>query len=210
MSLLLRKEVKNETNSQYNTKKQSIVLPSSVKAITNKNIKITTNEKYTAISEISKIRSNGETITTLKFGLIGESINSNSYYQIYYSKSGKKLGTQAIVASYTEDGKISATMIENGELTARVTETDQGNVLEKHINNKWKVVKEQRGSVKDWIAYFSKCLSDAGLASWLVILILAACTGACIVTAGAACIACAVGVSAVAGATAGSCSAQCG
>lgn len=216
----------NQTNSSYNTKKQNIVLPSTVNRVSNDNLKITPDEKSTAISEISKVRldiqidfdhqeqsqvilTNGEIITTLKFGLIGESINSNSYYQIYYNKFGNRLGTQAIVASYTEEGKISATMIENGLLTFKVNETDNGNVLKKNTNNRWEVVKEQRGPAKDWIACFSNCLSGAGLASWLVTLILAACTGACVVTAGVACIACAIGVSAVAGATAGSCSAQC-
>lgn len=204
------------------------LLPSKVE-LTDSSYDISNQEKTMAINELRLITDKGSidfqskkeqkvtlqdstVLRTAVYNVIGNGIDSNSYYSFSYDISGNLVHSQSLIAITDDKKNTEAFTVNNGELTNKVIVDGKTRkeTLYEYSNQGWKIAIEARGGGKDWVACFSKCLGNSGLASWVVTLILAACGTACVATAGAACIACAVGVAATSGATAGSCVAKCG
>lgn len=154
---------------------------------------------------------NGDSIVNVGFELKGTNIAEDSFYLFTFDKDKKLVNRMAIVATEQNDGSKIATSMINGTFKNQITGiTDKSEgTLHSYSNNNWIVEKNEKVSIKQWTACMNNCLAGAGWASWATTLVLGACAGACVVTGGAACLACAAGLGFIAGGTFGACNARC-
>lgn len=235
LSILLLSLIGIQTRSALASEKNSDTSNSSMASVLPKDVKVRGNdynidEAYFKIakSDLSKFDNkneidlnsietqdveltNGESLVNVGFKLKGDNIAEDSFYLFTFNKNKKLVNRMAIVAAEQNDGSKVATSMVNGTFKNQITgitDNDEG-VFHSFSNNKWVTDKNGKTSIKQWTACMNNCLAGAGWASWATTLVLGACAGACVVTGGAACLACAAGLGFIAGGTFGACNARC-
>lgn len=237
LSVLLLSLIVLQAGNVLASEKNSDTLNSSMNGVMPKNVEVR-NNNYSidkayfklAESDISKFRSeneieidmnsmetqnvkltNDETIINIGFKLKGANVTDGSFYLFTFDKNKKLVNRMLIMATKQNDGSKIATSMVNGTFKNQITGiTDKSEgIFHLYSNSKWVADKKEKKSIKQWASCMNDCLAGAGWASWATTLVLGACAGACVVTGGAACLACAAGLGFIAGGTFGACNARC-